>query len=124
MRQQGQSQPKPQTQWIHDITSKIKQWKEEGEVILLVDANSGLEDKDFALFIAKTGVCDIIGATHGIDTPNTQANGSKTIDFLLCTPNTMVTIKKCGVFRFYKGIHSDHQGLFCDMNILHLLRGE
>eukprot|EP00957_Ditylum_brightwellii_P039591 2994946-Ditylum_brightwellii.AAC.1 len=82
MRQNGVTKPKPRMTWLKDIKHHIDEWKQEREVILLTDVNSGLDDKDFTPFIAESGLCDTIGGTHGIDTPNTQADGSKTIDFI------------------------------------------
>eukprot|EP00957_Ditylum_brightwellii_P156041 11876972-Ditylum_brightwellii.AAC.1 len=66
---------------MKDIAPKLKEWKEEGKVLLLVDANTGLDETEFSAFLAKTGICDIIGAHHGINTPNTHADGSYAIDF-------------------------------------------
>eukprot|EP00957_Ditylum_brightwellii_P153532 11685804-Ditylum_brightwellii.AAC.1 len=66
MQQNGVNKPKP-----HMVKRYQETWKQEGEVILLVDANSDLDNKDFAPFIAESGLCDIIRGTHGIDTPNT-----------------------------------------------------
>eukprot|EP00957_Ditylum_brightwellii_P089969 6851838-Ditylum_brightwellii.AAC.1 len=117
-------QPYPHTLWIKDITPMIKKWIIEGEVMLLVDANSGLGDKDFALFIAEVGLCDTIEGRHGIDSHNTNTDGSKTIDFIFCSPGMIETVKRSGMLRFYDGIHSDHQGLYCDVNVLHLIRGK
>eukprot|EP00957_Ditylum_brightwellii_P146633 11162515-Ditylum_brightwellii.AAC.1 len=86
----------------------IKKWITEGEVMLLVDANSGLGSKNFALFIAEVGLCDTIGGRHGIDSPNTHADGSKTIDFIFCSPGMIETVKRSRMLQFYDGIHSDH----------------
>eukprot|EP00957_Ditylum_brightwellii_P143224 10912639-Ditylum_brightwellii.AAC.1 len=61
MQQNRVNKPKPRTAWIKDIKRHIDGWKQKGEVIILVDANSGLDDKDFAPFIAEIGLCDIIG---------------------------------------------------------------
>eukprot|EP00957_Ditylum_brightwellii_P098190 7481378-Ditylum_brightwellii.AAC.1 len=108
LRQQGKKHPQPRTQWLHNIKLKINKWKQEGEVLFLVDANSGLKDNDFATFLAETGMCDTIGATHGMDAPNTQADGSKAIDFILITPDTVATIQRCGMLCFYEGTHLDH----------------
>eukprot|EP00957_Ditylum_brightwellii_P132432 10098632-Ditylum_brightwellii.AAC.1 len=96
----------------------------EGEVMLLVDANSGLGDKDFAPFIAEVGLWNIIRGRHGINSPNTHVDGSKAIDFIFCSPGIIETVKRSGMLHFHDGIHSDHQGQFCDVNILHLLRGK
>eukprot|EP00957_Ditylum_brightwellii_P114888 8761398-Ditylum_brightwellii.AAC.1 len=66
---------------MKDIAPKLKEWKEEGEVLLLVDANTGLDKTEFSAFLAEIGICDIIGAHHRINTPNTHADGSYAIDF-------------------------------------------
>eukprot|EP00957_Ditylum_brightwellii_P189989 14463777-Ditylum_brightwellii.AAC.1 len=72
--------------------------------------------------MAETGLCNIIGTHHGINTLNTCADGSYAIDFILGTVNIVEMIRKCGMEKFYNGIHSDHRGIFADINILHLLR--
>ena len=116
-------------QWMHSnaIYYDNKGWETPnlaGEIILLVNSNSGLENKDFAPFVAEAGLCDAIRGIHGIETPNTQAGGSKAIDFILSTPNTMETIQQNRMLWFYDSIHSDHRGLFCDINLLHMFWGE
>eukprot|EP00957_Ditylum_brightwellii_P022162 1672443-Ditylum_brightwellii.AAC.1 len=90
----------------------------------MVDANSSLDDKAFAPFIAKADLCNVIGTAHGIDSSNTHAEGSKATNFILCTPPLLPTIRRSGMLRFYDGIHSDHRGIYCDINILQLLQGE
>eukprot|EP00957_Ditylum_brightwellii_P124891 9520858-Ditylum_brightwellii.AAC.1 len=124
LQNQGEKQLQPRTLWIKDVMLMIKKWMTEGEVMLLVDANSGLGDKGFAPFIAEVGLCNVIRRRHGIDSPNTHADGSKTIDFIFCSPGMIETVKRSGMLCFYDGIHSDHQGLYCDVNTLHLLRGK
>eukprot|EP00957_Ditylum_brightwellii_P128617 9811081-Ditylum_brightwellii.AAC.1 len=76
---------------------KLNEWKEEGEVLLLIDANTGLDKTEFSAFLAETGLCDIIGAHHGINTPNTHADGSHAINFMLGTVNIIEMIRKCGM---------------------------
>eukprot|EP00957_Ditylum_brightwellii_P178712 13612356-Ditylum_brightwellii.AAC.1 len=61
MQQNRVNKPKPRTAWIKDIRQHINEWKQEEEVIILIDANSGLDDKDFAPSIVESGSCDIIG---------------------------------------------------------------
>eukprot|EP00957_Ditylum_brightwellii_P013175 995082-Ditylum_brightwellii.AAC.1 len=112
LRQQGINNPNPNNKWSKDLTPLLKQWKHGGKVLLLVDANSGLDEKDFTLFVSETELCNVMGGTHSIDTPNTHAEGSKTINFMLCSPNMLSMIKKCGMLWFYDGIHSDHRGIF------------
>eukprot|EP00957_Ditylum_brightwellii_P169132 12873090-Ditylum_brightwellii.AAC.1 len=67
MKQQGVANPQPQKAWLHNLAPKLNEWVQEGEVLLMVDANSGLDNKDFAPFVAETGMCDIIGRKHGVD---------------------------------------------------------
>eukprot|EP00957_Ditylum_brightwellii_P195403 14888137-Ditylum_brightwellii.AAC.2 len=110
---------------MHNSTeSSNNKWKHESKVLVLVDANSGVDKKDFASFISEAVLCNAVGGTHGINTHNTHAEGSKAIDFMLCSPNMLPMIKKCGMLWFYNGIYSDNRGLFCDINILHLLCGQ
>eukprot|EP00957_Ditylum_brightwellii_P203542 15335098-Ditylum_brightwellii.AAC.1 len=94
------------------------------KALLLIDANSGLDNKDFAPFIAEASLCDAIGGYHDIDAPNTQVDGSKAINFIFATPNVMDIIYCTGMLQFYDGIHSDHRGLYCNIYILQLLWGE
>eukprot|EP00957_Ditylum_brightwellii_P186119 14170017-Ditylum_brightwellii.AAC.1 len=75
LRQQGIQHPQPHTQWLKDLLPLLQTWKREGEAFLMVDANSSLDDKAFAPFIAEAGLCDVIGAAHGIDSPNSHAEG-------------------------------------------------
>eukprot|EP00957_Ditylum_brightwellii_P105529 8044491-Ditylum_brightwellii.AAC.1 len=122
--QKGVNNPQPCTAWTKDLCKITHQWTQEGEVILIVDAKSILEDRGFALFIAEAGLCNVLGCMHEIDSPNTQANGSKAIDFIVCTQEVMTTVQHSGMLRFYDEIHSDHRGLYCNINILHILHRE
>eukprot|EP00957_Ditylum_brightwellii_P090424 6886071-Ditylum_brightwellii.AAC.1 len=85
---QGKKTLQPRTQWMKDITLHMHKWKNKGEV-MIVNANSGLEDLDFGPFVAEIGICDVLGAIHGQNTPNTHVDGSKTIDFIRCTPSLL-----------------------------------
>eukprot|EP00957_Ditylum_brightwellii_P000583 45051-Ditylum_brightwellii.AAC.1 len=58
----------------------------------MVDAILGLDNSDFAAFVADIGMCDAIGGHHSIDAPNTHAEGSKAINFIFCTPGIMDTV--------------------------------
>eukprot|EP00957_Ditylum_brightwellii_P069620 5288118-Ditylum_brightwellii.AAC.1 len=48
LRQQGIQHPQPHTQWFRHLLPLLQTWKREGEVFLMVDANSSIDDKDFA----------------------------------------------------------------------------
>eukprot|EP00957_Ditylum_brightwellii_P192825 14681843-Ditylum_brightwellii.AAC.2 len=64
MHQKGIKHPHPRTDWIKDLFPKIFQWKAEGKVLLLVDANSGMGNKDLPLSLQKQGsVVSLVGCT-------------------------------------------------------------
>eukprot|EP00957_Ditylum_brightwellii_P017633 1328425-Ditylum_brightwellii.AAC.1 len=44
MQEKGIEQPNPRKQWCTDMLLQIKEWRKEGEILLLMDANSELED--------------------------------------------------------------------------------
>eukprot|EP00957_Ditylum_brightwellii_P180231 13729837-Ditylum_brightwellii.AAC.1 len=92
LRQQGIQKPNPHNIRTKDLLCAILTWKEEEEVILLVDANSGLEDKELAPYVTKTGLYDDIRGMYGIDTPNIQSSSSEAIDFILCTSDAIQTM--------------------------------
>eukprot|EP00957_Ditylum_brightwellii_P106226 8103814-Ditylum_brightwellii.AAC.1 len=112
MKKKEVQKPDPRQQWIKDISTEIKKWKKDGEVLLAVDINSPLLDRSVSKFLTDCGLCDIIGTTHGVESPNTQISGSKTIDFLFATPNLSEFVRQCGMLSFHDGIVSDHCGLW------------
>eukprot|EP00957_Ditylum_brightwellii_P171592 13063829-Ditylum_brightwellii.AAC.1 len=77
-----------------------------------------------ALFLAETGLCDIIGTMHGHNSPNTHIEGSKIIDFILGISTPTQTVLKSGILLLYEGIHSNYKGLYCVLNLLKVFRGE
>eukprot|EP00957_Ditylum_brightwellii_P181912 13858982-Ditylum_brightwellii.AAC.1 len=87
----------------------IFQCKIEGaEVCLMVDANEGIDDKAFGDLIAATEMNNIIGAYHGINTPNTHLCGRKAIGFICGTCGVLEATEQTGALKFYGGIFSDH----------------
>eukprot|EP00957_Ditylum_brightwellii_P051862 3933304-Ditylum_brightwellii.AAC.1 len=103
------------------MLQQIKTWAKDGEVILLCNANLGLTDKDFTPFVSTSKVFNLIGGRHGIGTPPTYINGSKTILFGLGTAGATKVLEASGMFYFNKGIASDQIGLFFDFNHYQLL---
>eukprot|EP00957_Ditylum_brightwellii_P046160 3502298-Ditylum_brightwellii.AAC.1 len=66
LRQKGMDAPKSHQQWITDFTKQIKQWKEDGEVLIMADVNSSLGDENIGMFLAETEMHDLIGQKYGI----------------------------------------------------------
>eukprot|EP00957_Ditylum_brightwellii_P001958 150595-Ditylum_brightwellii.AAC.1 len=93
MRDKGIEQPNPRKQWCTDMLWQIKEWKKEGEILLLTDANLELGDTEFGDFVAEARLYDILGSQHGIGGINSHINGTKRIDFALGTVNLIRTIR-------------------------------
>eukprot|EP00978_Attheya_sp_CCMP212_P043108 scaffold275461_cov63-Attheya_sp.AAC.1 len=90
----------------------------------MVDANSPLNDAGFAKFVANSTLCDLLGSKHGMDSPPTYLRGSKTIDYLLGTPDIALATLACGMLKFHDGIFTDHRGMYIDLSVFALFRGE
>ena len=96
----------------------MRQWRTANcDILLAIDANSGLDDIKVNRIISAGDLCDIIGSRHGIDSPSTYMQGSKTIDFLLGTVDVQKAVLASGYLPFNDGIRSDHRGLWVDINL-------
>eukprot|EP00957_Ditylum_brightwellii_P182678 13914775-Ditylum_brightwellii.AAC.1 len=65
MRSRGDENPKLRKQLCKDLAIEIKKRKKEGEVLLLTDANSTLNEPEFENFLAEIGLFDILGRCMG-----------------------------------------------------------
>ena len=74
MQEKGIEQPNPRKQWCIDMIRQIKEWRKEGEILLLTDANSELGDTAFGDFVAEAGLYDILGSQHGVGGTNSHIN--------------------------------------------------
>eukprot|EP00978_Attheya_sp_CCMP212_P003376 scaffold6986_cov35-Attheya_sp.AAC.1 len=125
LRQRGINNPNPRKQWCDDLLALVETWIAEGaEVLIMADANSPLNDKGFGSFVARSKLYDILGAKHGMNSPSTYLRGSNTIDFMLGTERVSRAVIFGGMLRFKDRIHSDHRGLYLDLNVLYVFRGE
>ncbi len=94
----------------------IQQHKKDGEVIVMMDANSRLTEKHMEQLLTKTNMYDMMGYKHNTHTPTTYIRGTNTIDFIIATANVLPTICKAGMLGFNDTIQSDHRGLWLDLN--------
>ena len=112
---------KPREAFIRDLQLFIQQRQEEGDNIILVgDFNETILDphSGIAQLMEACGLVDIfsqkLGNSHG---PSTYKRGTRRIDFSLVSPTIVPCITSLGYEPFdYRGIHSDHRGLFIDMD--------
>eukprot|EP00957_Ditylum_brightwellii_P068752 5218651-Ditylum_brightwellii.AAC.1 len=85
MKEKEMEQPNPRKQWCIDMIWQIKEWRNEGEILLLTDVKSELGDTEFRDFDVEAGLFDILGFRHGIGGLNSHMNRTKRIDFALGT---------------------------------------
>jgi hypothetical protein len=113
----GEENPKPRKQVFTDLTEQIKEWqKDNAEIVLCLDANADLLDKEFQDLIRKTELIDLMATRLGADLPETYVRGKKTIDHIFGSPRVEGAIECAGYFAFNDGIMSDHRGIFIDFN--------
>jgi hypothetical protein len=104
------------------------QLKRDGnKIILMMDANEAMgKDKNGISTVASD--CDLIDvhtARHNeAATTVTYARGTKKIDYNLITPEILPLVTRSGMLPFYTGIHTDHRGLFIDIDSKALFQGK
>ena len=64
LRRQGKKKPLPKKQVCEDLLIQIKQWEKDSEIIIMVDANSSLHDPQWASFLNKARLYDLLGNKH------------------------------------------------------------
>ena len=110
----------PREAILCDLTSLITKLKVKGhDIILLGDMNGNVDTCDrVEKFLYDNELYDAIKTTHPGMGPATYDRGSRCID-LIAISNTIepTAVKRCGYLPFYKGIFSDHRGMYVDLDI-------
>jgi hypothetical protein len=93
----------------------------------MMDANEAMgKDKNGISTVASN--CDLIDfhtSRHNeAASTATYARGTKKIDYILITPELPPLVTRSGMLPFYTGIHTDHRGLFIDINSKALFQGK
>jgi Reverse transcriptase (RNA-dependent DNA polymerase) len=111
----------PRTQFTIDIIQEIQKLRQSPDdyVVLALDANNPNYNENYGLQDIMTQ-CNLVDAyieTHQdhSDFPTYQ-RGTKRIDYILCSPNTLNFIDRIGYVRFNEGIDSDHRAVFMDLS--------
>ena len=98
----------------------LKQLKnDENKIILMMDAYEPMgNDRNGASTISSDcNLIDVHTSRHNkAATTATCARGTKKIDYMLITPELLPLIQRRGMLPFYAGIHTDHRGLFIDID--------
>jgi hypothetical protein len=121
LKAKGVVQPNPRDQFIQDFIMQFKTTciDNNNNVIIGIDANSiiGEDPKGMDLLMEECELVDMYTEIHDDNEQfSTHQNGSKKIDYLLCTRNVLNHVKRVGYLKYNEGIDSDHRGLFCDIS--------
>jgi hypothetical protein len=93
----------------------------------MMDANKAM-GKDKRGVSTITSKCNLIDAHtakhHEAATTATYARGTQKIDYILISPELLPLIQRSVMLPFYHGIHTDHQGLYIDIDDKALFHGK
>jgi hypothetical protein len=123
MKKQGITNPDPRKQLMIDLQLMIGRFNTKNEsTIVLIDANDGLYQKQSLLptFLHNTNLVPLVSNLENY--PPTHSRGSYCIDFVFGSPNTVPFITSSGISGFFDQPwpHTDHRGLFININIVGL----
>jgi hypothetical protein len=113
---------KPRKQFIEDFIQQFSELanKPNEYFILTIDANETMDDNEthgIRHLIDTLNLTNIYQTIHqDFEQFPTHQNGSKTIDFALCSPNTIPYITQVGYIPFHEIFDSDHRGIFFDIS--------
>ena len=124
LKQQGITNPNPRQQVLDDLDTLLSQWSDDKhDIILMMDANSNLQDGSLTKVINKHKLNDALGNRHGHTQPATYARGTRTIDYIFCSERIVDSIVRGGMLPYNEIIQSDHRALFIDIDINKALKG-
>lgn len=120
--------PNPRKAFITDLTLEINKWKTEGaHIILGGNFNENLGDTmDGLAHLASTcKIADVHALFHDVsDEPATYVRGRKRLDYVFASDGVLPFIRSGGIEPFFTTVHSDHQGIFLDVDLTSLLGDE
>jgi predicted GTPase len=114
----GIKSPNPRNQVLSDLSTWIETVNKADHIIIAIDANENVNDNNsgIGMFIENNDLCDIYSWNTQDDTEfPTHINGSRRIDYMLCTRKTIPYISRTGITKFHEGLDSDHRAMFCDI---------
>ena len=128
LRLSGNPKPNPRQSFIQDLSVEIEKWKKEGaSVIIGGDFNENLGDTidGLAQLVSNSNLTDVHAHFHGTaDEPATFVRGTKRLDYVFATEDVLPFIYSSGIEPFFSTVHSDHRGLFLDLDVTGLLGGK
>ena len=121
LRQQGVDEPDPRSQFVTDLRDWIAELQDQGNaIVLMVDANEHIEDKDKNSFFDLKESLDltyVISHQHGAHNTASYIDCRHTIEFVLASPELLQYISNSGIEPFYAMMPSDHRRIFIDLKL-------
>jgi hypothetical protein len=116
--QSGKPEPNPRQEVLDDLKSYITTKSSDDYFIIGIDANESASENNSGIniFINETNLIDIYTYIHSEEEFGTHINGSKRIDYMLCSANIKQYVSQVGMLKFQDGFDSDHRGIFCDLD--------
>jgi endonuclease/exonuclease/phosphatase family metal-dependent hydrolase len=118
MRLEGQLQPNPQRQFIHDMKSLVKFLYEKGhDLVLMGDLNESIGANPLGMASVMTAGHLTNAFCHRHDLSQEKpmyARGNTCVDYILTSSWLLDYIQYTGAELFSFQIFSDHRGLFVD----------
>ncbi|KAI2498645.1 hypothetical protein MHU86_15822 [Fragilaria crotonensis] len=105
----------PRRQFLCDLQKSVLALQESGNcVIIMLDANSTIDDKELATFVASCGLHDC----HSLaPSPSTYIGSSdRRIDFIFGCDEALQLVIRSGILAYTEGPQSDHRGLYVDIS--------
>ena len=117
---QGELRPQPRRRFLQDIKGAIKLLQSDNHsILLMLDANAVLEsDLPFMDMVNDLELNDLhqVGAA-----PSTYiGSANRRIDYMLGCPNILKVVTRQGSLGYFEGPHSDHRGLYVDLDLTKL----
>jgi hypothetical protein len=118
MREAGIEKPDPRNSILDDISDLLLEWGQKGyHPLVLMDANSTMDERNMAEFTKRHGLHDLISDLHPGDPPPTYGRGSSRIDLTLGDAHVRRAVSKCGALAMHEGVSpSDHTMQFIDFD--------
>jgi hypothetical protein len=102
---------------MESISTLLTQMQAEGDEILLqLDANTAPTEQEWVTFLSTHNLVDLHGIISSDPFPNSYASGTEKIDYMLGTPLCAAAVRRGGIRNFTKGPHSDHRGMYLDLD--------
>jgi hypothetical protein len=118
LKEKAHDNPKLRKKFMNDMKEYIISIKKHDCILLSIDANEPISDPNSEIQMGKDcNLIDLYARIHDDHTKfPTHINGSKHIDFLLCSENLLPYVRRTGITKFHKALDSDHRGMFCDID--------